>query len=133
LKNKSLKWLWPIILIATSVVIVVLFLGNVHFFLRPIIALWFLLVCPGMAIVRIFTVHDNLLEWVMAMALSISLAGIFSTIQIYIHAWSPVVVLLILAGITVLGAIIQLRNSHPGASSQPAEQPAGDQTTFLKE
>lgn len=71
------------------------------------LVLWFLLVCPGMAIVRIFDVQEPLLEWVLSSALSISLAGIITTIQIYTHNWSPAATLWILIGITLAGVVIQ--------------------------
>ena len=60
-----------------------------------------------MAVVQIFDVQDPLLEWVLSSALSISLAGIISTIQIYTGTWSPAVALWILIGITLAGVLIQ--------------------------
>jgi uncharacterized membrane protein len=75
--------------------------------LRPWLVLWFLLVCPGMAVVRIFDVQESLLEWVLSMALSICLAGMIATIQIYTHRWSPANALGILMGLTLGGVVVQ--------------------------
>jgi uncharacterized membrane protein HdeD (DUF308 family) len=102
------KWLWPGTLAASALIMGLLFFADLHTSLRPIVALWFLLVCPGMAIVRIFDVQELVLEWVLAIALSISLAGIISIVMIYTATWSPAVGLLILIGLTIAGVIIQI-------------------------
>ena len=101
------KWSWPVILTISALVCGVLFFGDIQTSLRPYLALWFLLVCPGMAIVHIFDVQDFLLEWVLALALSISLAGIISTVQIYARSWSPNLTMGILLGITLVGVVLQ--------------------------
>jgi uncharacterized membrane protein YadS len=100
-------WLWPVILIISTVATAVMFYTNSPSVLRPWLVLWFLLVCPGKAMVRIFEVQESLLEWVLSIALSISLAGIISTIQIYTHTWSPAINLGILIGLTLGGVIVQ--------------------------
>jgi dsDNA-binding SOS-regulon protein len=101
------KWVWPSALTVSAVLIALLFAADLNTPLRPILALWFLLVCPGMSIVRIFDVQELLLEWVLAIALSISLAGIVSAIMIYTATWSPALGLWILIAITLLGVIVQ--------------------------
>lgn len=102
------KWLWPGILAASALVIVLLFAADLHTPLRPFFALWFLLVCPGMSVVRVFDVQERLLEWVLAIALSISLAGIISIVMIYTATWSPLWGLLILVGVTLAGVVVQI-------------------------
>ncbi|HEU0292991.1 MAG TPA: hypothetical protein VFR47_09660 [Anaerolineales bacterium] len=101
------KWIWPGTLTVSVVLIAALFAANLNTPLRPIFVLWFLLICPGMSIVRIFDVQNHLLEWVLALALSISLAGFVSGLMIYMATWSSVLGLGILIAITVLGVIIQ--------------------------
>lgn len=100
-------WLWPAILTVSTVAAAALFYTDSPSALRPWLVLWFLLVCPGMAVVRIFDVQEPLLEWVLSIALSISLAGIISTIQIYTHTWSPANALGILIGLTLGGVAVQ--------------------------
>ncbi len=101
------KWFWPVILVVSAMGTGVLFFVDGHSPLRPFVVLWFLMVCPGMAVVRIFNVHEILLEWVLALSLSISLAGIISSIMIYTHIWSPGLGLGILITITVAGVVVQ--------------------------
>ena len=100
-------WLWPMVLTVSTVATAAVFFTDSPSALRPWLALWFLLVCPGMAVVRIFDLQDSLLEWVLSIALSISLAGIISTIQIYTHTWSPTAGLGILIGVTLGGVVVQ--------------------------
>ena len=100
-------WLWPVVLTVSLVATAILFYTDSLSMLRPWLVLWFLLVCPGKAVVRIFKVQESLFEWVLSIALSISLAGIISTIQIYTHTWSPAITLGILIGLTLGGVIVQ--------------------------
>jgi cytochrome c oxidase subunit IV len=60
-----------------------------------------------MAFVRIFDVQDALLEWALAIPLSISLAGIITSVMIYTATWSPALGFVILAGITIVCVIVQ--------------------------
>ena len=100
-------WLWPSVLTISTAMTGAMFFSDFQSPLRPWLALWFLMVCPGMAVVRIFDVQEVLLEWVLAITLSVSLAGIVSTFQIYTHTWSPANALNILIGLTLGGVIIQ--------------------------
>ncbi len=100
-------WLWPVVLTVSTAATAAVFFTDSSSALRPWLVLWFLLVCPGMAVVRIFDVQESLLEWVLSIALSISLAGIISTIQIYTHTWSPADGLGILIGLTLGGVVVQ--------------------------
>lgn len=104
------KWFWPVILVFSSILAGVLFFVNhsLLYLLRPLIALWFLMVCPGMSIVRIFDVQEPLLEWVLAVTLSISLAGIVSSVMIYTSTWSSGLGLGFLIIVTIAGAVIQI-------------------------
>jgi len=101
------KWIWPGILAVSAGLVVILFVTNLSTPLRSVLALWFLLVCPGMSIVRIFDVQAFLLEWVLAITLSISLAGAIATLMVYTATWSPALGLSILIIITIVGVIIQ--------------------------
>lgn len=101
------NWFWPVILTVSVATTAAVFFAESRLVFRPLLVLWFLLVCPGMAIVRIFDVQEPLLEWVLSSALSISLAGIITTIQIYTHNWSPGTALWILISITLAGVVIQ--------------------------
>jgi hypothetical protein len=70
--------------------------------LRPLVVLWFLLICPGMAIVSMLDIRDGWARISIGIALSIALATVTSSVLLYAGAWSPRAGLLVLMGITLL-------------------------------
>jgi uncharacterized membrane protein len=105
-ENMSLRWT---IVIALSTVLVVVFAQNdVASPLRPIAALWFLLICPGMAFIQLLNFNDHLYEIVLAIALSLALDLIIASIILYTQQWSPDLILLILVSLTSFGVLCHL-------------------------
>jgi uncharacterized membrane protein len=76
--------------------------------MRPFLALWFLLICPGMALVRFLGIQDSLTELVIAIALSLGLDTAVAMVMLYIGFWSIQLGAVILIGMSTLGAIIQI-------------------------
>ena len=72
------------------------------------IALWFLLVCPGMAFARLLRIRDRVREWTLAVALSLVLETILATTMVYARLWSPKGGLGVLMGLSTIGAILQI-------------------------
>ena len=81
---------------------------------RGILALWFFLTCPGMAIVGLLDVEDLLSEVVLAIALSIAIGMLLAVAMLVTHTWSPDGAMAILLTLSVFGAIAQARMAHPG-------------------
>ena len=105
MKYRSL--LWPAVIILSA-----LAAGIVNFVLpavegRPIIVMWFLFVCPGMALVRFFRLNEAIAEWTLAVALSLSIDAFVAGIQLYAGHWSPPLTLGILIGFCVICATTQ--------------------------
>jgi uncharacterized membrane protein len=103
---------WPILIIGSALGVGLVVLGNVISPVRHVIALWFLLVCPGMAFVRLLRIKDPISEWTLAVALSLTTGSILATTMIYAKLWSPKWGLGILIGISVFGAILQVIASY---------------------
>jgi hypothetical protein len=95
------------------------------------------MVAPGFALVRLLGLRDLALEGILSVALSLALAGILSTIQAYVGAWSPAATTGLLLAITI-GALVARpllalarrvqprlasRVSSTGAISRPARSP----------
>jgi hypothetical protein len=102
-----LSWLWPLLIIFSA-----LAAGFVTFVipvtaLRPVIVLWFLLICPGMALVRFMPPLASVVEWTLALALSFAIDSIVAGIQLYAGKWSPAATLLILIVISIAAALVQ--------------------------
>lgn len=105
---KRLPWLWPTIIVLSTVAA-----GGVTFVMpdtvvRPFILLWFLFVCPGMALVGFFRLEERIVEWILALALSLAIDAIVAGILIYAGMWSPTGILEILMGISLGGVMIQI-------------------------
>ncbi len=76
--------------------------------LRPLIVLWFLLVCPGMALVRFLRLREPIAEWTLAIAVSLVLDALVASVQLYAGRWSPILSLSILIELCAVGALVQL-------------------------
>lgn len=74
-------------------------------FLSPVIVA-FVLVCPGLAIVRLLELREPLLEAVLGITLSVSLAGLVAEMQLYLGAWSPAGTVAILVALTIGAALL---------------------------
>lgn len=111
-------WPWLILLSAGAAVLALHAPGGSP--ARVAATLWFVLVCPGMAYVRLLSVGDVLIELGLAIALSISLAVVVSLAMVYLKLWHPDIALYALAATAVSGAMLQLcsgRRAHPEEQS----------------
>jgi len=115
------RWLWPAIILCSAVASGLLFFLELASSFRLLTTLWFLLVCPGMAFVRLFQFDETYYEWTLAIALSISLDAIVACILLYTGAWSIELGLWIMILTSLLGAILQIFALPP----QPVASEAG--------
>jgi UDP-N-acetylmuramyl pentapeptide phosphotransferase/UDP-N-acetylglucosamine-1-phosphate transferase len=104
--------LWPTIIIVTVVVLGVLVFGNITSPIRTALALWFLVVCPGMALVGLLRLNDPWAEVALGTTLSLSLDVLLSLCLVYSGFWSPNLGLVILMVISLVGVALQLRRDH---------------------
>ncbi|MEM8530337.1 MAG: hypothetical protein AAGF95_05795 [Chloroflexota bacterium] len=100
------RFIWPIIIILSAIGTGVVVFQDVSTPIRPILAFWFVLVCPGMALVRLLGLREWVVELMLGIALSISLTTIVAMITLYMGNWSPTLVLSVLIGISVLGILL---------------------------
>ncbi len=96
------------VLAATALVAGIFLIADVGTPVRPIVTLWFLLICPGMAFVRLLRLEDRLAEVTLAIAVSIALDTVVAAGMVYAKVWSPVLGLLVLAGLTLVGTALQV-------------------------
>jgi hypothetical protein len=114
-----LSWLWP-----TIIMLSVIASGLITFVipdtpLRPIVVMWFLFICPGMVLVRFLHLYEAIVEWTLALALSFVIDAIVAGIQLYAGRWSPTATLIILMGLSIVCAFMQLI-TLPGQSKARA-------------
>ena len=75
--------------------------------LRTVLVVWFLAVCPGLAAVGLLRLRDPWLEVALVPALSFAIDVIVSGILSYAGLWSAATAIIILAAISVSGALAQ--------------------------
>lgn len=107
-KIVQLKWIWPSLIVLSAGVAGSLAFTNSVFGLRPLFAMWFLLICPGMAFVRLLPIKETMEQWTLALALSLALDALVGAILVYAHLWSPNVALVILIAVSLVGVSLQI-------------------------
>ena len=104
-------WLWPAIIVVSSAAIAILTYAGVESPVRVAFAFWFLLVCPGMALVRLLRLKDVIVELTLAVALSLALDALVASALVYTGLWSSKSSLAILIAISIAGAAAQLKRA----------------------
>ncbi len=100
---------WPPVLLASCAAIVLTTWVWTSAPVRPAVTTWFLLVCPGMALVRLLPDRGLMLRLVLAVAASLVLETLVATFMLEAKAWSPSATLGILLLITVAATVLDLR------------------------
>jgi hypothetical protein len=73
--------------------------------LRAAIVLPFLLVCPGVAVVRLLRLRDRTAELVLGLALSVAIDGGVPGILLYAHAWNVKLAFAIICAVTLVASV----------------------------
>lgn len=84
---------------------------------RAPIALTFVLICPGLALVRLLRISGALNQLTVAVALSLALDVLVPAILLYAGGWSPPAALSILVGIATGAAVLEFFVWPPPASA----------------
>ena len=108
---------WREVLVASALLAGAVQLTAGHSPLRLAVILWFVLVCPGMAVVRLLRVEDVVTELALAVALSLALAMAAGGVALYSGLWSPGATLAILIAFTVGVAVAPLVRGRASRSA----------------
>jgi hypothetical protein len=103
---------WAVIAVTSAVLAGALEVAGVHSPLRVAVMLWFVLACPGMAIVRLLRMADVAAAVTLAVAVSITLATAVAALGLYSGLWAPGATLAVLIAITIGAAAV--RGPRPG-------------------
>ena len=95
---------WPLVIAGSALALSVAMILGGHGPVRGVLALWFFLTCPGMAIAGLLDVRDLLAEVLIAVALSVALGMLLTLIMVLTHSWSTGVATGILVALTLVGA-----------------------------
>ena len=113
---------WPALAGIAALAVAVTVYGDVDGWLRSPLVVSFLLVFPGLAVVRLLRLADRLAELTLGIALSVALAVIASSAMLYSGAWSPKLMLALLLAVTLAGAAIELLTDRSSPVATEAEQ-----------
>jgi uncharacterized membrane protein len=86
---------------------------------RSVLVFWFLLVCPGMAFVKLLPVRSQLIELTLAVAGSIVLNTLVAEVLIYTRRWSPEWGLYALVLLSFVGVALQIWRGRADAVRPP--------------
>jgi len=99
---------WPAILVGSTLLAAIAVAAPVSPGIRLPIVLWFLAVCPGLAIVRLARLEDGLGELVTGVALSFALIAALAIASVYAQIWQPYVIFGILAAIALAAVAVDV-------------------------
>ncbi len=101
------RWTRPALIVVSATVLVVTVVAGAASPLRTTAAVWFLGVCPGLAVVAAIRLEDVWMEVTLALALSLSLDVVVAGVLAYAAGWSPGASLAILVAISLAGAAVE--------------------------
>lgn len=99
-----------ILLILFAILTTVVVLTGILPGLRPALVFLFLLVAPGLAYVKLLPIDEGFTRLTVAMALSMAIDAVVAMIFLYTGGWAYQPIFLIIAAITVFGAVLQGRS-----------------------
>ena len=94
---------------ASSVALAVALAADAPAAVRSPLALWFLLACPGLALVPLLRLDGPAGRWALVVALSLAVDLLVTLVMLYAGLWSPAGIFAVLAAISILGGVAQLR------------------------
>jgi hypothetical protein len=98
---------WAVVIVLSTILVTVVTVIGAPEIIRGPITVWFVVICPGMAIARLMGLARPLAEAMLAFALSLALAGLVPSVFLYLGAWSPGWSLFVLVAIAVVGLVLE--------------------------
>lgn len=109
ISHSHLNALWPwIILVWGLAAGLIVFTGALPS-QRTWLVFAFLLLCPGMAFVRLLHTGDWIIKATLAVALSLALNAMVALLLLYFRAWSPLNGMMMILAISFLGVMFKTR------------------------
>lgn len=114
---------WAYFVLIASAVTILMVLLNSPSVARAMIVFGFLLFVPGWSFIRILRMDNPIIEWTLAIALSLALNTLVAMILIYTNAWSAQLGVIVLVGISLIGSMINAKDEAveelPEETSEP--------------
>jgi hypothetical protein len=103
---------WPPVLVCSAVVTALVVFVDAPPLWRPLVTLWFLAMCPGMALIGLLRFDDQPTVLTLAIVTSLAADALVAIGSLYLGLWSPSGILAVLIGLTLAGAIGQLVTAY---------------------
>ena len=102
------RWVPPVALVVLAYAAAFLVVADAGPPLRPVVVLGFLLTGPGLAVVRLARIGSPLVQWTLAVAVSLALDVVVSTGLLFARWWAATSALAVLVVVTELAALADL-------------------------
>ena len=99
---------WPLVIVLSGALLTTLMATDVQSPVRIVLALWFLLVCTGMAFVPLLSIERPLTELGLGVIASIAVDSVVTTAILLVGDLSPATGLLALEALCLLGCTAQI-------------------------
>lgn len=109
---KRPDWFWPLVILISTGASWLLYASGSEGAPRAAVLLWFLCVCPGLAVVGLLGITEPIIKWTIVIALSIALDLVVTAAMLYANLWSVPAGLALLGLFAASGAIAQLSTSQ---------------------
>jgi hypothetical protein len=120
---------WPPVLLCSCAAVAMTTWAWTSSPVRPAVTTWFLLLCPGMALVRLLPSRGVLTRLVLAVATSLAIETVVSVAMLEGRAWSSSATLGILIVVTVGASSVELRTaSRTVLVARPEAAPSGSRS-----
>jgi hypothetical protein len=120
--SRRIVWAWTSAL--SAVAAVALMLADSGSALRPAVLFWFLLVCPGMALVPLLELENAWTELTLGIATSLALDTLVASVMVEARLWSPGGGVLGLGVVTLLVSAVQIVEARRGSTPRTTALPA---------
>lgn len=97
---------WPITIITWGTAAGLVTAANLESPIRLLIVFGFVLICPGMAFVRMFHIREGLNQATLAIALSLAIDTIVAEIMVMTQWWSPTTGLIVIVAMSIIAAVL---------------------------
>jgi hypothetical protein len=112
--------LWPAIILLSAVAVILT--SRLTEPIRLWIVFWFMMVCPGMAFIRLMGIQDRTTEFIIAIALSLAIDTAVAEVLVLTEKWSIQGGILLLICLSLFGALLQIIHAIRFNSRRPQVQ-----------
>lgn len=101
------RLLWPAVILVSGILVLIMMAANIQSPIRPWLAFWFLLVCPGFAYLPLLRLRSGWIQLPVGLALSVAIDTIVAETLVLARLWSSLGALIIICGIAFAGIALQ--------------------------